>query len=74
MSSRYICGHRSIRVLGAGVPVSPITRLHRGRTFLSALNRCALADLKEDSSSITSASKRHVVCSTSQLTFSRLMI
>ena len=44
-------------VFGAGVPVRPMTRLHRGRTFFSARNLCALLLLNEDSSSITSASK-----------------
>ena len=43
--------------MGAGVPVSPTTRVNWGRTFFSARNRFARLFLNEDNSSITSISK-----------------
>ena len=73
MSSSPISAHKSISPFGAGVPVSPTIRLTFGRTLFSALNRFALCDLKEDSSSITTMSKSHLQKSTSHSTFSRLM-
>ena len=52
----YICAHRSISPLGAGVPVSPITLLTVGMAVRIALNRFDLEDLKLVSSSITNTS------------------
>ncbi|MPN45771.1 hypothetical protein SDC9_193342 [bioreactor metagenome] len=60
ISIRLTSLHKSIKLLGAGVPVSPIILLTFGLTFLRALNLLAVEDLKLESSSMTTISKSNL--------------
>src|SRR5574344_110502 len=79
MSRRYTSAHKSVNPFGAGVPVRPTTRLKYGRTIRSAFHRDVFGHLNDDSSSITSMSKkcpenRCPYFDTSHGMFSRLMM
>ena len=73
--SRY-SANRSIYPLGDGVPVRPTIRFTSGRTFIRARKRFACQFLNDDSSSTTTISQQNGTpdCSTSQGTFSRLIM
>ena len=54
---RYISDQRSSRLFGVGVPVSPMNRWKNGWTSFNDLNRAALYDLNDWSSSIITMGK-----------------